>query len=156
MSGHQQVLSCGGYSFYKDAKLLRLTRYRYNNVPSDSNGRYYYIKDGSTVWNPGWQPTQTELDSYSCRHGLGYSVIRGEKNSLSAEVTAFVPLGYSCEVNKLVLKNTGNEPKSFSLYSYVEFCFWNAMDDMSPSITTATRMNGSSPRPSPSWSSSNG
>jgi cellobiose phosphorylase len=122
--------TCGGYSFYKDAKLLRLTRYRYNNVPSDSNGRYYYIKDGSTVWNPGWQPTQTELDSYSCRHGLGYSVIRGEKNSLSAEVTAFVPLGYSCEVNKLVLKNTGNEPKSFSLYSYVEFCFWNAMDDM--------------------------
>ena len=123
--------TCGGYSFYKDAKLLRLTRYRYNNVPTDSNGRYYYIKDGDTIWNPGWQPTQTELDSYSCRHGLGYSVILGEKNSLSAEVTAFVPLGRSCEVNKVVLKNTGNEPKTFSLYSYVEFCYWNAVDDMS-------------------------
>ena len=65
--------TCGGYSFYKDAKLLRLTRYRYNDTPLDQNGRYYYIKDGDTVWNPGWQPTQTPLDSYECHHGLGYS-----------------------------------------------------------------------------------
>lgn len=63
----------GGYSFYKDAKLLRLTRYRYNDVPGDVNGKYFYIKDGDTVWNPGWQPTKTELDSYECRHGIGYS-----------------------------------------------------------------------------------
>ena len=55
--------TCGGYTFYKDAKLLRLTRYRYNNVPADINGKYLYIKDGDTVWNPGWQPTKTELDS---------------------------------------------------------------------------------------------
>ena len=63
----------GGYAFYKDAKLLRITRYRYNNVPFDSNGIYFYVKDGNTVWNPGWQPTRTELDSYECRHGLGYT-----------------------------------------------------------------------------------
>ena len=67
--------TAGGYSFYKDAKLLRLTRYRYNNCPLDQGGRYYYIKDGDSIWNPGWQPTQTTLDSYECRHGLGYSVI---------------------------------------------------------------------------------
>ena len=42
--------TCGGYSFYKDAKLLRLTRYRYNNVPMDNDGRYFYIKDGDTVY----------------------------------------------------------------------------------------------------------
>lgn len=47
--------TCGGYSFYKDARLLRLTRYRYNNVPYDSNGKYFYIKDGDTIWNPAWQ-----------------------------------------------------------------------------------------------------
>ena len=69
----------GGYSFYKDAKLLRLTRYRYNNSPMDNGGHYYYIKEGDTIWNPGWQPVQTELDSYSCRHGLGYTVISGSK-----------------------------------------------------------------------------
>ena len=97
--------TAGGYSFYKDAKLLRLTRYRYNNCPADTGGRYYYIKDGSTVWNPGWQPVQTQLDAYSCRHGLGYTVIRGSKNGVTAELTAFVPLYDSCEVNRLVIRN---------------------------------------------------
>ena len=97
--------TAGGYSFYRDAKLRRITRYRYNNVPADSNGRYYYIKDGDTVWNPGWQPTQTELDSYECRHGLGYSIITGKKNSLTAKLELFVPVGDNCEIDRLVLTN---------------------------------------------------
>ena len=122
--------TCGGYSFYKDAKLLRLTRYRYNNVPLDSNGLYYFIKDGDTVWNPGWMPTKTELDNYKCRHGLGYSVFEGKKNGISAVLTDFVPMGTACEVNKLTLTNESDEKKDFTLFSYVEFCLWNAMDDM--------------------------
>ena len=122
--------TCGGYSFYKDAKLLRLTRYRYNNVPLDSNGLYYFIKDGDTVWNPGWMPTKTELDDYKCRHGLGYSVFEGKKNGISTVLTDFVPMGAACEVNKLTLTNESDEKKDFTLFSYVEFCLWNAMDDM--------------------------
>ena len=122
--------TCGGYSFYKDAKLLRLTRYRYNNIPYDSNGHYYYIKDGDIIWNPGWMPAKTELDSYQCRHGLGYSVFEGSKNQLSAELTMFVPMGNTCEINKLTLTNHGSEHKEISVFSYVEFCLWNAMDDM--------------------------
>ena len=122
--------TCGGYSFYKDAKLLRLTRYRYNNVPYDSNGHYYYIKDGDTIWNPGWMPSKTELDSYECRHGIGYSVFTGVKNGLMAQLTDFVPMGSTCEINKLTLKNTSDKKKDFSVFSYVEFCLWNAMDDM--------------------------
>ena len=122
--------TCGGYSFYKDAKLLRLTRYRYNNVPYDSNGHYYYIKDGDTIWNPGWMPSKTELDSYECRHGMGYSVFTGVKNGLIAQLTDFVPMGSTCEINKLTLKNTSDTKKEFSVFSYVEFCLWNAMDDM--------------------------
>lgn len=122
--------TCGGYSFYKDAKLLRLTRYRYNNVPYDSNGHYYYIKDGDTIWNPGWMPSKTELDSYECRHGMGYSVFTGVKNGLMAQLTYFVPMGSTCEINKLTLKNTSDKKKDFSVFSYVEFCLWNAMDDM--------------------------
>lgn len=117
-------------SFYKDAKLLRLTRYRYNNVPYDSNGHYYYIKDGDTIWNPGWMPSKTELDSYECRHGMGYSVFTGVKNGLMAQLTDFVPMGSTCEINKLTLKNTSDKKKDFSVFSYVEFCLWNAMDDM--------------------------
>ena len=97
--------TCGGYSFYKDAKLLRLTRYRYNNVPYDSNGHYYYIKENDTIWNPGWMPTKTDLDSYECHHGMGYSTFRSTKNQLQAELTAFVPVGRSCEINELTLTN---------------------------------------------------
>ena len=122
--------TCGGYSFYKDAKLLRLTRYRYNNVPYDSNGHYYYIKEGNTIWNPGWMPTKTELDSYECRHGMGYSQFTGSKNGLTAQLTDFVPMGDTCEINKLTLTNNSDAPKGFQVFSYVEFCLWNAMDDM--------------------------
>lgn len=121
--------TCGGYSFYKDAKLLRLTRYRYNNVPADTNGRYYFIKHGDTVWNPAWQPSKTALDVYECRHGLGYSRFHSEKNGICAELTAFVPLHETCEVNHLVLANTTNSVQELTLTSYVEFCFWNAVDD---------------------------
>ncbi|MBE5863930.1 MAG: glycosyl transferase [Lachnospiraceae bacterium] len=120
----------GGYTFYKDAKLLRLTRYRYNNVPTDMGGKYFYIKDGETVWNPGWQPTQTELDEYECRHGIGYSRFTGKKNGLKASALAFVPMNDHCEVTQLTLTNESNEKKSVKVFSYVEWCLWNADDDM--------------------------
>ena len=119
----------GGYAFYKDAKLLRITRYRYNNVPFDSNGIYFYVKDGDTVWNPGWQPARTPLDSYECRHGLGYTVITGEKDGVKAVQETFVPLGDTCEIDRVSLTNEGNAKKSLKLFSYVEFCLWNAADD---------------------------
>ena len=123
--------TAGGYIFYKDAKLLRLTRYRYNNCPLDNGGRYYYIKDGDTVWNPGWQPVQTELDEYSCRHGMGYTRITGVKNQIEASLLAFVPLHDSCEINRLVITNKSDSKRHLDLFSFVEFCLWNAQDDMS-------------------------
>lgn len=122
--------TCGGYTFYKDAKLLRLTRYRYNNVPADINGKYLYIKDGDTVWNPGWQPTKTELDSYECRHGIGYSRFTSSKNGVKASVLSFVPLNDNCEISQLTLTNGSSEDKKLSVFSYVEWCLWNADDDM--------------------------
>lgn len=122
--------TCGGYTFYKDAKLLRLTRYRYNNVPTDINGKYLYIKDGDTVWNPGWQPTKTELDSYECRHGIGYSRFTSSKNGVKASVLSFVPLNDNCEISQLTLTNGSSEDKKLSVFSYVEWCLWNADDDM--------------------------
>ncbi len=122
--------SAGGYSFYKDAKFRRLTRYRYNGVPMDAGGRYFYIKDGDTVWNPGWKPTKTPLDSYECRHGMNYTVITGEKNGLEAEALFFVPLDTHAEVTKLTLTNKSDKPKSFKLFSFMEWCLWNAATDM--------------------------
>ncbi len=122
--------TAGGYSFYKDAKFRRLTRYRYNNVPMDDGGKYFYIKDGETTWSPGWKPVKTSLDSYECRHGMNYTKIKGEKNGLSAEILYFVPLKTHAEVQKLTLTNHSNETKSIKLFSFVEWALWNAAADM--------------------------
>ncbi|PRY97003.1 cellobiose phosphorylase [Marinilabilia salmonicolor] len=121
--------TAGGYSFYKDAKFRRLTRYRYNNVPMDNGGRYFYINDGGTVWSPGWKPVKTTLDNYECRHGLSYTKITGEKDGLEAEVLFFVPLKSWCEVQKMKLTNKTGEKKTFKLFSFQEWCLWNAEDD---------------------------
>lgn len=122
--------SAGGYTFYKDAKFRRITRYRYNNVPMDSGGKYFYIKDDKMIWSPGWKPCKTELDSYECRHGMNYTTIRGEKNGVTAKVLYFVPLKTWAEVQKLTLINNSKIVKKLKLFSFVEWCLWNAASDM--------------------------
>ncbi|HEB62099.1 MAG TPA: glycosyl transferase [Bacteroidetes bacterium] len=122
--------SAGGYSFYKDAKYRRLNRYRYNNVPTDDGGRYFYIKENDEVWSPGWKPVKTPLDKYECRHGLSYTLIKGEKNGLEATVLYFVPLHFKGEIQQIKLKNNSSEKKSFKLFSLIEWALWNAEDDM--------------------------
>ncbi|MBQ7715839.1 MAG: glycosyl transferase [Clostridia bacterium] len=119
----------GGYSFYRDARMLRITRYRYNNVPTDAGGKYFYINDGGDVWCPGWMPVKAKLDKYECRHGLGYTVITGERGGLECSQTSLVPVGSTCELHRVVLKNKSEKEKKIDLYSFVEFCLWNALDD---------------------------
>lgn len=121
--------TAGGYCFYKDARLRRITRYRYNNCPPDQEGFHVYIKDGDTIWNPGWQPVQTELDAYSCRHGLGYTRIEGEKNGILAAQQLFVPRGEQCLLMELTLQNRSGERKALEVFPFVEFCLWDAVDD---------------------------
>jgi cellobiose phosphorylase len=120
----------GGYCFYKDARLRRLTRYRYNSVPVDNGGRYYYIHDEGDVWSTGYLPVKAELDFYECRHGLGYTKIKSERKGIEVEQTMFVPLKFNGEVHKLKVKNTSEGTKNITLFSSVEFCLWNAYDDM--------------------------
>ena len=123
--------TAGGYAFYRDARLRRLTRYRYNASPLDSDGFHVYIRDGDLVWNPGWQPVQTELDSYSCRHGLGYSILEGSKNGITAQQEMFVPVGDNCLLMRVTLRNDSIDTRRLTLFPYAEFCLWDAMDDAS-------------------------
>ena len=123
--------TAGGYSFYRDARMRRLTRYRYNSSPLDMDGHHIYIKDGDTVWNPGWQPTKTPLDSYSCRHGLGYTILEGKKDGVTARQELFVPKGDACELDRVTVCNGSTTVKELDLFSYVEFCLWDAIDDSS-------------------------
>jgi len=129
----------GGYAFYKDAKFRRITRYRYNSVPMDSVGRYFYIREEfpavhdqepkALVWSPGWKPCKTPLDAYECRHGMNYTRITGRKNGIEASVLYFVPLKTWAEVQKVTLTNTTHEVRRLKLFSYTEWCLWNAATD---------------------------
>ena len=127
----------GGYSFYKDAKLRRITRYRYNNVPGDNGARNYYItrmnEDGTPAetWSPTFLPAKTPLDVYRCRHGIGYTVFEAERVGVASTLTAFVPLHTPAEVNRLDLTNNGDAPVTLEVTGSVEWCLWNALDDSS-------------------------
>jgi len=122
--------TAGGYNFYKDARLRRITRFRYNDIPVDNGGRYYYIKDGDSVWNPGFKPCKTPLDAYECRHGMGYTKISSTKDGVKADFLAFVPLEYNGEINKVTLTNGSSVSKTLQLFSLREWCLWDASDDM--------------------------
>ena len=122
--------TAGGYSFYRDAKFRRLTRYRYNNVPADDGGRYFYLRDGDTTWSPGWKPCRTPLDHYECRHGMGYTRISGEKDGVRAGVLFLVPVGENLELQRVTVENRSDRPRHIRLHSLAEWCLWNAEDDM--------------------------
>jgi cellobiose phosphorylase len=123
--------TAGGYSFYKDARLRRLTRYRYNNVPADIGGRYIYLRDDDSgeFWSPSWQPTRTDLENYSCRHGMGYSVIGSTYKGIEARTRYFVPMGESLEIWQFKVTNHRDATAHLSTYSLIEFCLWDAQDD---------------------------
>ncbi len=122
--------TAGGYSFYKDAKFRRITRYRYNSVPMDNGGRYFYINDNGTIWSPGWKPCKTPLDFYECRHGMNYTKITGQKNGIKVQELFFVPLKTWAEIQKITISNTTDKVKKIKLFSFLEWCLWNAATDM--------------------------
>lgn len=123
--------TAGGYSFYRDARLRRLTRYRYNNAPFDLGGRYLYLRDSASgeFWSPTWQPTQTELEDYECRHGLSYTRISSRYRGIRAETLYYVPLNETLEVWRLKVTNERESTVELSAFSSVEFCLWDAQDD---------------------------
>jgi len=129
--------TAGGYSFYKDARLRRLTRYRYNNAPLDVGGRYIYLRDDESrhpsstplFWSPSWMPTRLPLEEYECRHGLGYTTIRSKLAGIESSTRYFIPLGENLEIWELTITNQRDLPASLSVFSTVEFCLWDAQDD---------------------------
>ncbi len=122
--------TAGGYSFWKDAKLRRLTRYRYNNSPYDLGGRYLYVNDSGDVWCPMWKPVKAKLDSYECRHGMGYTRIAGSRGGIEVETLMFVPPGENLELWKTTVRNRSGSRKKVSIFSYQEFCLFEAANDM--------------------------
>ena len=125
--------TAGGYSFYRDARLRRITRYRYNNVPYDFGGRYLYVRDNASreFWSPSWQPTQRKLERYSCRHGMGYTIIGSDYQGIEATTRYFVPLDENLEIWQFTITNHRQRAAELSVFSAIEFCLWDALDDSS-------------------------
>ena len=120
----------GGYCFHRDARLRRILRYRYNDVPRDGSGRHFYVhEEGQKLWSPGFMPMRTPLDRYECRHGLGYTRITGERKGLSVSTEFLVPVGVDAELQRVTVRNRSDRPRTIKLFSYLEFCLWNALDD---------------------------
>jgi cellobiose phosphorylase len=127
----------GGFSFDRDPRRRRVSRYRYNSLPPDQPGRYVYLRrqDTGDYWGATWQPVRAALDSYECRHGAGYSRIATERAGVRAETLYFVPPTPPedlCPLELWVLRLT-NRTKSAAVirtFSYVELSFPDAMADM--------------------------
>jgi cellobiose phosphorylase len=123
--------TAGGYTFFRDARLRRLTRYRYNAAPADTGGRFLYLRDAATgaFWSPSWQPVRAGLEDYRCRHGLGYTMIGSRTAGIETETLYFVPLGESLEIWRTTVTNRRADTARLSLFGAVEFCLWDAWDD---------------------------
>ena len=123
--------TAGGYSFYQDARLRRLTRYRYNNAPLDVGGRYIYVRDDESgqYWSPSWQPVGGYVDDYECRHGMGYTTIGSHSNGVHTDTTYFIPAGETLEIWRTRITNERDTEARLSLFSAIEWCLWDANDD---------------------------
>jgi cellobiose phosphorylase len=126
----------GGYSFDRDPRHWRVSRYRYNAIPVDQPGRYVYLRDQESgdYWSATWQPVKRPLDAYECRHGAGYTRIAAERGEIASEVLYFVPPAtdgetWPCELWVVRIRNNGDRPRHLRTFSYVEFSFPDAVVD---------------------------
>ncbi|MBM4169090.1 MAG: N,N'-diacetylchitobiose phosphorylase [Ignavibacteria bacterium] len=119
--------NAGGYSFYRTAEHHRITKFRQNGIPLDRPGHYVYLRDDETgeYWSVSWQPVGLPLNKakYLCRHGLSYTRFQSAYRDISAEQLMFIPVAEDVELWDVVVRNTGDVPRSLSIFSYVEFSF---------------------------------
>ncbi len=136
--GYGGIISntAGGFSFDRDPRERRLTRYRYNAIPADQPGRYVYLRDQETgrFWSPSWQPVRRDLDAYECRHGPGYTRIRSALDGIETDLLYFVPPDSAdgpcpCELWVLRVTNTGRATRRLRTFSYAEFGYVDTVSD---------------------------
>ncbi len=127
--------NAGGYSFYQSAARGRFLRLRFNAVPLDQPGRYFYLRDEESgdYWSASWQPVGKPLDQFEsiCRHGTAYTAIESKYSDIASEATYFVPLGQNFEYWKLKLTNQGSRRRRISVFTYCEFTNqWDTHQDL--------------------------
>jgi cellobiose phosphorylase len=117
--------NAGGYGFYQSGARGRFLRLRFNSVPLDQPGRYFYLRENASgdYWSASWQPVGKPLEQYqsTCRHGTAYTVIESRYAGIATETTYFVPLGQTCEYWRLKVTNESDRPRDLSLFTFCEF-----------------------------------
>jgi N,N'-diacetylchitobiose phosphorylase len=126
--------NAGGYSFYHSPAEGRFLRFRFNSIPMDQPGRYFYLRDRDSgdYWSASWQPVGKPLDKFksTCRFGTGYAVIASRYAGIQAEATYFVPRDQTFEYWWLRVTNRSRKPRQLSVFSYAEFAAeWNMFND---------------------------
>jgi cellobiose phosphorylase len=109
-------------------------RLRFNSIPMDQPGRYFYLRDSDSgdYWSTSWQPVGKSLDQYQsiCRHGTSYTIIESRYNDIFSEATYFVPLGQTFEYWRLKVTNESDRPRQISIFSFCEFTNqWDTFQD---------------------------
>lgn len=121
----------GGFSWYENCQLNRITRWEQDLV-TDSYGRWLYIAnlyEGTVASSTPNPVSQTPLISESVRHGLGYSVFEREfVGGLSTEHTVFVSPTDPCEVWIVRLFNSGGRALHLRLATYLDLHLGGAGD----------------------------
>lgn len=122
----------GGYSFWREPKYNRITKYRYDNHPQDRSGKYLYFRDSETgdYWSNGWQPVMKTPEAWECRHGMGYTQINSTYSKISCSATYFVPTDDDVEVCLVKMKNNDSKTRKIKVTPFVEFSLFNAQDEM--------------------------
>ncbi len=127
--------NAGGYGFYRSGATGRFMRLRFNSIPMDQPGRYFYLRDNDSkdYWSASWQPVGKPLDSYKsvCRHGTAYTVISSDYSGIHTDATYFVPLDSTFEYWRLDVRNDSDRERKLSAFSYCEFSSqWNTTQDL--------------------------
>ena len=120
----------GGMTWWLTPMLLRVTRYRFYNLPIDSPGFYVYIRmaDG-TVWSPTFRPCETKVDRREAAHHPGWSEFTAEKDGLTACLKLFMAQDSDTLIWEVTLRNENGESIECDLFAYVELSQYLAREE---------------------------
>ncbi len=126
--------NAGGYGFYRSGARGRFLRLRFNSIPMDQPGRYFYLRDRDSeeYWSASWQPVGKSLEEYQsvCRHGTTYTVFESQYAEIETKTTYFVPLDERFEYWLLEVTNRSARPRRLSIFSFCEFTNqWDTYQD---------------------------
>lgn len=110
----------GGYTWYKNSRLNRLTAWA-NNPTNDIPSEIIYLEDmeNKKVWSLGQNPIPDSNDYY-ITYGFGYANYMHKSNGLIQNASIFVPCKDSAKVHLIRLENIEPRKRKIKLVYYIK------------------------------------